>query len=310
MRVHVLEPIHEAPLARLRERATVVAWDDPAVSDLSLADAVVVRAAKVTREMLEKAPNLKVVGKHGVGLDAIDVAAAKELGKTVVYTPNANLEGVAELAVGFMLACARHIAFGHRRLQNGAYATICPKELTGTELAGKTLGLVGFGRINRRVAEILQQGFGMTAVGFDPFIDEETFHGCGVEKTASVENVLPRADYVSISVPLTQETAGMINAERLALCKATAIMVNTARGGIVDETALCDALRNGGLRAAASDVFALEPLPKDHPLLRLPNFTAMPHIGASTEESLVRMGETVVSDVLAVLDGAPPAYPV
>ena len=310
MRVHVTEMIHESALALLRREADeVVTWEDPAVRDFSKADGAIVRAAVVDRAMMERAPNLKVIGKHGVGVDAIDVATARELGKTVVFTPQANMEGVAELAVALLLAASRNIPLGHARLQAGAYEKIAPKELTGVELKDKTLGLVGLGRIGRRVGEICAKGFGMALTGYDPFLPDERFAELGIAKAATVEDLLPRADFVSISVPLTRETANLINAERLALCRKNAVLVNTARGGIVDEEALGAALRNGTLRAAASDVFADEPIRPENPLMALPNFIAMPHVGASTEESLVRMGETVVADVLRVLRGEAPLYP-
>jgi D-3-phosphoglycerate dehydrogenase len=310
MRVHVTEIIHDKALEKLRQRAEVVTWEDPAVRDLSRADGVIVRAAVVDRAMMVNAPNLKVIGKHGVGVDAIDVAAARELGKTVVFTPNANMESVAELVVAFMLAASRSIPRGHDQLRAGAYKKIAPKELTGVELQNKTLGLIGLGRIGQRVGEICRNGFNMALVGYDPFLPDEMFAKSAIKKAATVEALLPQADYISISVPLTPETAKFINAARLALCKKTAILINTARGGIVEEEALCAALRDGALRAAASDVFAQEPIQPENPLMSLPNFIAMPHIGASTEESLLRMGETVVDDVLRVLHGEAPLYPV
>ena len=310
MQVHVTEPIHEAALRILREQVKVVTWESPDVRDLSKADGVIVRTAVVDRHMMLNAPSLKVIGKHGVGVDAIDVAAARELGKTVVFTPQANMEGVAELAVAFMLTVSRNIPHGHAQLKAGSVPKIAPKELTGVELKDKTLGLVGMGRIGQRVGEICSKGFTMNIVGYDPFLPDEMFAKLGIKKSSTVEELLPQADYISISVPLTPETTNLINAKRLTLCKKTAILINTARGGIVDEDALCSALQNGQIRAAASDVFAKEPLDPGSSLLALPNFVAMPHIGASTEESLERMGMTVVDDVLRVLRGESPLYPV
>ena len=310
MRVHVTEPIHEAALKILCEQAEVVSWEDPDVRDLTKADGVIVRTAIVDKTMMQNSPSLKVIGKHGVGVDAIDVAAARELGKTVVFTPQANMEGVAELAVAFMLTVSRNIPYGHAQLKAGTVTRVAPKELTGVELKNKTLGLVGLGRIGQRVGEICGKGFTMNLVGFDPFLPDEMFAKLGIKKAATVEELLPQADYISISVPLTPETANLINAERLTLCKKSAILINTARGGLVDEDALCSALQNGQIRAAASDVFAKEPLGPESPLLALPNFVAMPHVGASTEESLERMGMTVVDDVLRVLRGEAPLYPV
>lgn len=310
MRVHVTEFIHASAMKTLRAHAEVVDWNDPNVRNLSEADGIIVRAAVVDRAMMAAAPNLRVIGKHGVGVDAIDVAAARELGKVVTFTPHANMEGVAELAVALMLDVSRQIARGHAQLKAGACEKIAPKDLTGVEMKDKTLGLVGLGRIGRRVGEICSNGFGMKLVGYDPFLPNEKFAELGIIKAATIEELLPLADYISISVPLTPETANLINAQRLALCKKTAILVNTARGGIVDEAALCSALHNGNIRAAASDVFANEPIRPENPLMALPNFVAMPHVGASTEESLARMGETVVDDVLRVLRGEAPLYPV
>ena len=310
MIVHVTEPIHEAAMNALRKQAQVITWEDPNVLDISKADGVIVRTAIITKNMMENSPSLKVIGKHGVGVDAIDVVAAQDLGKTVVFTPQANMEGVAELAVTLMLAVSRNVPYGHAQLKAGAVSKVAPKELIGVELKDKTLGLVGLGRIGQRVGEICGKGFMMNIVGYDPFLPDEIFAKLGIKKASTVEELLPQADYVSISVPLTPETANLINAERLALCKKTAILVNTARGGLVDEDALCLALENGQIRAAASDVFAKEPLGPESPLLALPNFVAMPHVGASTEESLERMGMTVVDDVLRVLRGEAPLYPV
>ncbi|MDR1657290.1 MAG: hydroxyacid dehydrogenase [Deltaproteobacteria bacterium] len=310
MLVHVLEAIHPQPLARLKALAEVVDWNQPGVGDLSQADAVIVRAAKIDRKMLENSPRLKVIGKHGVGLDAIDLQAAQELGRKVVFTPNANLESVAELAVALMLSAARLIPLGHGQLKLGAYETISPQELTGTELTGKTVGLVGMGRIGQRVAAILRGGFQMKALGYDPLCHIDRFKEAEVEKINRLEDLLPQADYINISVPLSQQTMGLFNHTRLAWCKPGAILVNTARGGIVDEEALAEVLKKGPLRAAASDVFLNEPLSTQSSLLALPNFIAMPHVGASTEESLIRMGDTVVADVLRVLSGQEPLFPV
>ncbi len=309
MLVHVTEMIHPTALARLKQEADVVTWESPGVLDLSKAEGVIVRAARMPREAQEKAPGLRVIGKHGVGTDTIDLVAARELGKKVVYTPHANMESVAELAIGLMLSAARLIPQGFDVVRAGSLAAWPPKGLGGVELSGKTLGLVGLGRVGQRIAVMAGKGFGMRAVGFDPFLSDQAFADLGVEKAATVEALLPQADYINISVPYTPETANLIGAARLALCKSTAILVNTARGGIVDEDALFRALSSGALRAAAADVFGKEPAAPDHPLLSLPNFVATPHVGATTEESLIRMGNTVVDDVLRVLRGEAPVYP-
>ncbi|RAI43135.1 hydroxyacid dehydrogenase [Rhodoplanes roseus] len=308
MQVVVTEPIHSVPLARLREAADVLTWDDPRAADWSCADAVIVRAATVTRSQIAAAPNLKVIGKHGIGVNAIDVEAARERGVQVVYTPTANINSVAELIVGFMLALARKLPANAQMLRAGA-CRIAPPELTGAELGGKTLGLVGLGRIAQRTADICRHGFGMAVAGFDPFVPPERFAALGFVHHATLDSLLASADVISVSVPYTPETRGLIGAAELARVRPGAILVNTARGGVVDEAALAEALRHGPLAAAACDVFETEPPGPDHPLLALPNFMASLHVGASTDEALLRVGTIVVDDVLAVLRGDKPEFP-
>ncbi|CAH2601432.1 Hydroxyacid dehydrogenase [Rhodovastum atsumiense] len=308
MQVILTEPIHPVPLARLREAAEVVAWDDPRSADWSHADAIIVRAAPVTRARISSARRLKVIGKHGIGVNAIDVQAAREHGVQVVYTPTANVNSVAELIVGFMLALMRKLPDNMRMLRAGA-ARISPTELTGTELGGKTLGLVGLGRISQRVAEICRFGFGMEVVGYDPFLPADRFAELGIVHHATLDALLAASDVVSVSVPYTPQTRHLIGEAQLRLCRPGALLINTARGGVVDEIALADALRRGLLAGAACDVFETEPPPPQHPLLALPNFLGSLHVGASTNEALLRVGNTVVSDVLAVLRGEKPEFP-
>ncbi|NVO13200.1 MAG: hydroxyacid dehydrogenase [Rhodoplanes sp.] len=308
MQVVVTEPIHSAPLARLREAADVLTWDDPRSTDWSQADAVIVRAAVVTRSQILAAPRLKVIGKHGIGVNAIDVEAARERGVQVVYTPTANVNSVAELVVGFMLALARKLPANTRMLRAGA-SRISPPELTGVELGGKTLGLVGLGRISQRTADICRNGFGMDVAGYDPFVAPARFGELGIVHHAALGSLLAASDVISVSVPYTPRTHHLVGAAELALCRPGAILVNTARGGVVDEAALVDALRHGRLAAAACDVFETEPPRPDDPLLALPNFIGSLHVGAATDEALLRVGHTVVSDVLAVLRGEKPEFP-
>lgn len=308
MQVIVTEPIHPVPLARLREAAEVVTWDDPEAADWSRADAVIVRAAPVTRDRIHAAPRLKAIGKHGVGVNAIDVAAARERGIAVVYTPTANVNSVAELAAGLILALARKLPGNMAALRAGA-TRLAPPELNGIELGGKTLGLVGLGRIARRTAEIARHGFGMVIAGYDPFVPPEVFTQAGIVRHDVLVPLLAAADVISVSVPYTPQTHGLIGAAELAACRPGALLVNTARGGVVDETALAEALAAGRLSGAACDVFELEPPAPDHPLLQQPNFVGTLHVGASTDAALRRVGDIVVRDVLAVLRGEPPEFP-
>lgn len=308
MRIHVIDPIHETAVALLKEKADAVLWNDPSVDDWSEADAVIVRAAKVTRDQLADAPKLKVIGKHGIGVNAIDVDAATEKGISVVYTPTGNVNSVAELAVGLMLHLARKLPQNMTALKEGDGKVGMPV-LTGSELENKTLGLVGIGRISRRVAAILRGGFGMRVAGFDPYAPDQAFAEHGITRFADIGDLLGNADFVSISVPYTDQTKNLIGAPELARMKPTAILVNTSRGGIVNEKALYDALSRGVILAAGSDVFETEPPAPDNPLLSLPNFAGTLHVGGSTEECLARVGTIVASDVLAVLDGREPLYP-
>lgn len=308
-KVHVLDLIHPRAVALLTSQAEMVGWDDPTVADLSDADAVLVRTSKVTRDMMRAAPRLKVIAKHGVGTDNIDLAAAKERGVMVVFTPDANMQSVAELVFALLFAVARQVPEGDKALRSGALRTMAPRHLSGLELAGKTLGLLGLGRIGRRVAAIGKNGFDMRVVGYDPYLPDAEFTRLGITRAAGLEQLLPQADCISISMPKTPETENLLNRTTLALCKPTAILVNTSRGGLVDEEALYHALQSGALKGAASDVFVQEPPSRDNPLFTLPNFVGTPHVGAATEESLIRMGEGAVRDILCVLNGEKPQCP-
>ena len=225
MKIVVLEPIHAEAMRLLRGEAEVVAWDDPAKHDWSDADAVIVRAATVTREQIAAAPKLKVIGKHGIGVNAIDVAAARERGIAVVYTPQGNVNSVAELVISMMLAVSRNLFPGMAAIREGG-ARIAPPEQTGLELSGKALGLVGFGHIGSRVAAIAREGFGMDVHVFDPYLAPDRVPS-GVALHPTLEELLGLADYISVSVPLTASTRGLIGAAQLACCKKTAVLVNT-----------------------------------------------------------------------------------
>ncbi|MCC8189864.1 MAG: hydroxyacid dehydrogenase [Planctomycetes bacterium] len=302
MQVFIPNPIHPAAVERLRERVGVVLWDDPAVEAWrEVADAIIVRTAQVRRADIALCRHLRVIGKHGIGVDNIDVADARTAGIEVVYTPFENVDSVAELAVAFMLALSRNLYNGNRALCEGR--TLPPADYVGIELGGKTLGIVGLGRIGRRVGSILTAAFGMRVLAFDPFLPEAGWETVPfpVVRCGTIEEMIAGADVVTVHVPLSDQTRNVIGAPQFACFRPDAILVNTSRGGTVDEAALAAALRAGKLRAAASDVFVTEPPDKDHPLLALDNFMAMPHIGANTRDALYRMGMTVAADILRVL---------
>lgn len=243
--------------------------------------AVVVRSgATITRESLQYADALRVIGRAGVGVDNIDVLAATERGIAVLNAPSGNTISAAELAFSLMLALARRVPAADRSMKAGEWDR---KSYTGTELLGKTLGLVGAGRIGSEVAR-RARAFGMRVVGYDPFLTPERALALEIEP-ASLEDVLAQADIVSLHIPLTDATAGMLGEAQLARLKPGALLVNAARGGVVDELALVRALESGRLGGAALDVFEQEPLPADHPLRSAPNIVLTPHLGASTVEA-------------------------
>ncbi|MFB7592514.1 hydroxyacid dehydrogenase [Streptomyces sp. NPDC056169] len=268
--------------------------DRPALfAALSDADALIVRSGtRVDAEALDRAPRLRIVGRAGVGLDNVDTTAAAERGIIVVNAPDSNTVSVAELTVGLILASARHITAAARSLAAGEWRRA---DFTGLELAGRTVGIVGYGRVGRQVARRLA-AFDMRILVHDPYADTA---GDDVH-LAGLDELLATSDVVTLHLPKTPGTAGLIGARELSLMRPTAYLVNTARGGIVDETALVEALRKGHLAGAALDVYATEP-PGASPLLALPNVLAIPHLGASTPDAQLRAGRDVVRKVLAEL---------
>jgi D-3-phosphoglycerate dehydrogenase len=302
--VLLFEPIHEDAVALLRERCDVRIADsldeETLVRAVADVDALIIRAhGAVTRRLMEHAPRLKVIGRHGVGLDAVDLAAAKERGIVVVNTPDANTESVAEQCLGFMIALAKRILPADRAARRALWGA--RYELTGTELFGRTLGLVGFGRIGRRLAEMSRAALRMEILYFDHA--GRTLAPPGLEaRLVPLDELLERADVVSVHVPLRPNTRGMIGPAELARMKPTAFLLNSARGPIVDETALVAALRGGRIGGAGLDVYETEPLRADNPLLVLENVVLSPHMSAHTGEALRRMA-MVAEDVLRVLDG-------
>lgn len=297
--VLVCDGLAEPGLARLRQEAEVI-LDDRA--SLGRVDAWIVRGrSQVDAAALwSAAPRLRVVGRAGVGVDNIDVGAARELGISIVTAPEASTTSVAELTIGLMLALARDISAADAALRRGAW----PKaSLIGEELEGKTLGLVGFGRIGRAVAA-RAAAFGMSLLAFDPYLDDEAIRTGGAEP-ASMEALLAGSDYVSLHLPLTAETRGVFDRSAIARMKPGARLVCAARGGLIDEQALHQALDEGRLAGAALDVFAQEP-PRDLALLRHPRLVATPHLGAQTVEAQARVALEIVYNVLAALRGEMP----
>lgn len=268
---------------------------DELIQILPAYDALVVRSAtKVDREVLEAGRSLKVVGRAGVGVDNVDVVEATRRGIVVMNTPGGSAVTVAEQTVAMILAMLRHIPAATASVKAGKWEK---KRFQGREAAGKTLGVIGIGNIGAIVVE-RAQAFGMKVIGHDPFISREAAMKLGVE-LVPLEEIWARSDVISLHVPLTEQTRHLVNAKTLAKMKRGSYLVNAARGGVVDESALADALRSGHLAGAALDVFEQEPPPPDHPLFELENFVAAPHLGASTQEAQQVVAELLAEQVVA-----------
>ncbi len=308
-RVLLYEDMHEAGKKLLAEKAELVFAssldEDRLVEQARDADAIVIRAnGRVSARIMDAAPKLKVIGRHGVGLDGVDLDAAKARSIPVVYTPNANTESVAEQCVGLMLAVSKQIARADKAIRQGRWQV--RYEYIGQEMLGRTLGMIGMGHIGGRVAEICHVAFHMPVLYYDVVTYPQAEEKLGARKLA-LNDVLAQADYVSVHVPLLPATTGMMGREQFALMKQGAIFINTARGPIVDPVALVDALRNGHLAGAGLDVYAVEPTPNDNPLFQLENVVLTPHMSAHTDDALRAMS-LVAADVLRVLEGEKPEY--
>lgn len=308
-RVLLYEDMHPAGKQLLAQEAEIVfassLEEDALIDQVKDADALIIRAnGAVTARLMEAAPKLKVIGRHGVGVDAIDLNAARERGIIVCNTPAANVESVAEQAVGLMLAVSKQIARADKAIRAGRWQV--RYEYIGQELWGRSLGLIGMGRIGARVAEICHLAFKMPVLYYDLVGYPQAESALGARKLAMNE-VLAQADYVSVHVPLLPATRGLIGQEQFALMQKGAIFINTARGPIVDETSLVEALTSGHLGGAGLDVYAVEPVAADSPLLRLENVVLTPHMAAHTDDALRAMS-LVAEDVLRVLKGQEPGY--
>jgi len=299
MKVIITDPIAKAGVKMLQD-AGIEVDERPGLPPADLVqaipayDAIIVRSAtKVTADVINAGTNLKVVGRAGVGLDNVDKKAADARGVKVVNTPAATSVTVAELALGHMLACARSIPQATQSLREGKWEK---KAFKGTELFGKTLGLIGSGRIGTELGK-RAVAMGMSVLVYDPFIKQPA-----VGKQVELADILRSADYISLHVPKTDKTLHIINKESIAQMKKGVVIVNCARGGVVDEEALYEALKSGQVGAAALDVFESEPI-KDFKLFSLPNVIGTPHVGAQTKEGQERAGIGIAEEVRKVLLG-------
>lgn len=264
------------------------------------ADALIVRIAKCDGHAIENSPNLKVIGRTGVGYDTVDVKKATELGIPVVITPGANNRSVAEHAVAMMFALSKNLVEAQNEMCAGNWEIRGAKK--AFELEGKTVGVIGMGAIGRETAKICQ-GCGMKVAGYDPFMSKEQIETLGAEYFSDYRELLKMADIITIHVPLTDETRNMITKAELASMKKTALIINCSRGGIIHEADLVRALKDGVIAGAGTDVYCDEPPKADDPLLHCPNLIVSPHSAAQTREAVIKMARMCVEGCLAVCRG-------
>jgi len=305
-RVWITNAIHPAARAHLEQEAEVQVLQDATANgllrEIGKADALLVRMP-ITPDAIRAGTRLRVVARHGVGLDYIPVQTCTEMGIPVVFTPDANTESVAEHVVGTMIALAHQIGRADRAVRNGRWNI--RDGLVGVDIRARTLGIVGMGRIGTRVAEVCRGAFSMRILGCDPHLDSALIAARGAEPT-SIDTLLANSDFVTLHAPLTKNNHHLVNARAIARMKQGAFLINHARGGLVDTAALTEALKSGQLGGAALDVLEQEPPMENLELLQLDNVIVTPHSAALTDEALLRMGMDAGDEILRVLRGEAP----
>jgi D-3-phosphoglycerate dehydrogenase len=299
VKVLVREPIADAGVELLRSKFDVdVDSNGDLAETIGGYDAIVIRSAtKLTADLIARADRLKVIGRAGVGVDNVDVEAATRRGIVVANAPESTVVSAAEHTIGLLVALARNIPQAHAALKEGRWER---SSHGGVELAGKTLGVLGFGRIGQQVAS-RAVGLGMRVVAFDPFVAADRYRELGAERVASPDELYAEADFVTLHLPLTDETRGSVGAQAFERMRDGVRLINAARGELVDEAALVEAVQSGKVAGAALDVFSSEPY--SGPLLELPQVVVTPHLAASTEEAQDRAGVIVAEQVAAALEG-------
>ncbi len=313
MKTFLIEAVHPEAVRLLKENGEIIdTWERA-----QEADALISRVLMIGPEEMDRMPSLKVIAIHGTGTDTVDLEAAKKRGIRVVNTPHLNANAVAELNVLLLLASMRKMKAAGIMIEtrpadktDGEMQALAQKNLQGLELKGRTAGILGFGAIGSRTAEILHYGFGMDCIAWSPSLTKERAGAHGADAAKGPEEVLSGADAVIVAIPYGEKTRNFIDEKRIGLMKQGAVLINAARGGIVDEKALYDALKSGKLYAAAADVMTEDFPHRDNPLLSLPNFTATPHLGANTDDALYTVGTSCARQILDVLAGREPEFPV
>ncbi|MCS7136071.1 MAG: C-terminal binding protein [Nitrososphaerota archaeon] len=280
--------------------------EDDLLAEVKDVDVMLVVYAKITKRIIESAPRLKGIVRYGIGVDNVDIRAATEMGVYVANVPDYCIGTVAEHTFALLLALTRKIILADRIVRSAGWKiwTQQPTELMGNDLEGKVLGLIGMGNIGSAVA-IRAKAFGMKVIAYDPYLEKDKARSLDAE-LVDLDTLLKNSDFVSIHVPLTPETRGMIGEQELRKMKRTAYLINTSRGPIVRESALYKALKDGWIAGAALDVYEKEPPDRDNPLFRLDNVVLTPHIAWYTEEALKRLKRSVAEEAIRILNGMPP----
>ena len=303
-KVVITQRLHEAGMQVLAGKADVKITHNgnpkEIVGELSDAEGLIIRIGSIDRETIMASKKLRVIGRPGVGVDNVDMAAATERGIPVVIAPGANTRSVAEHALTLIMASAKDLLRNDQQTRSGNFNI--RNSFKAFELQGKTLGLIGYGNIGRELA-LLSSAIGLNIMVYDPFVTRESIEQQGYCYETDMDCVLCGADVISLHVPLTEKTRNMIGARELAMMKPSTVLINCARGEIVDEAALYTALSEGKIHSAATDVLVVEPVKPDHPLLQLDNFIITPHMAGLTQEAAAGVCIMAAEGVLAVLNG-------
>ena len=268
-------------------------------------EGMLVRTAELPGDLIRKLPKLKVIGRHGVGVDTIDVKTCTEQGVLVVNAPESNLDSVAEHTLGMLLALAKNFVRMDRETRKGNFEA--RNKITGTEVKGKTVGIVGTGKIGTILAKRLK-ALEMRILAYDPYVKPAQVEPYGIELLDSLDKVLSQSDFVTVHVPLVEGTRGLMGAKQFGMMKKSAYFINCSRGPVIDEKALCDALKNGNLRGAAVDVFVEEPPAANHPFFELDNILLSPHNAALTDQATINMAVMAAEGILDHLNGRRPKW--
>lgn len=309
-RVMIVQPIHQSGIDLLKDAGFEVVFassPDPkeVANQINRINGVIVRTAPFTKQIIEKADNLQVISRHGTGTDNIDLEQASKRGIYVVNTPFANQTSVAEHTITFILALAKRLKTVDKATREGCFKI--REEFSSIDVDGKTLGILGFGKIGSAVATKCKVAFNMKILVYDPYLSDNEARQAEVE-LAELPAVLQRSDFVTIHAPLTPQTQGLIGKKQLRMMKPTAFIINMARGPLWDEKAVANALKNGWIKGAATDVFVNEPPDADNPLLGLENCLVSAHMSALTAECVVRMATGAAQGLIDVLQGRRPQY--